>query len=723
MSARRTGALGVSSLAALACLAGPVALGAPSAHAAPATEDHGTVEVTDTETVQVYLDATGKVDAQRVYEQLVLRGDGRKTVSNPVSTDGLRNLDGFGSPKVKDGAQVATYDVDGVLRTRTVSDHSGDLPLDVSVKYLLDGKEVEPGEVVGAEGLLEVLYTIRNTTAAKREVTIPDGRGGTTTRDVEVAVPFAGSLVTTLPSQFTAVDAPKGVLAGDGRGGTKVSFTLTLFPPIGAPQTTVGWSARVRGGEVPRAELTALPVDPLANPSFGTAVRGYEGGIDKGVDLVDGAEELDTNLLRLRDGAADLLGGLLQLHDGADQLRAGLSDKAVPGAQKIAAGSGDAAEGSKDLRDGLARISDGLSQLADVEGLPAATAGVEKLQAGVDQLLAGFGAVGTTGTLIDGLARLETGLAQLAGGLTQLRGDGSPQTPGLVGAKGGVDQVMAGLAASLADGGSLDKLAGGLAILKTLDCGPICSSVIDTQILPGVAQSRDQLTLAKGGLAQVSGGLGQAITGLNTQLIPGAGQAAGGATAAKTGALTLKAGLGQVRTGLSDLETGLTKAVAGVLALDVGAGKAEAGAGDLADGLGLLEAGTGELADKLGDAADGATKITDGLGQAADGAPKLRDGAGRLSKEGAQVLGTKGSETAQDFGELLAVMEAGSQRAEDEAMAYGAPDGARGLTAYSFVLQGEDGATGRNLTRGLLGVALLGLGGGAFVMRRRLLPV
>ena len=46
-------------------------------------------------------------------------------------------------------------------------------------------------------------------------------------------------------------------------------------------------------------------------------------------------------------------------------------------------------------------------------------------------------------------------------------------------------------------------------------------------------------------------------------------------------------------------------------------------------------------------------------------------------------------------------------------MAYGAPDGAVGLTAYSYAIEGADGEGSRNLVRTLGGVALLGaaLGG------------
>jgi putative membrane protein len=62
---------------------------------------------------------------------------------------------------------------------------------------------------------------------------------------------------------------------------------------------------------------------------------------------------------------------------------------------------------------------------------------------------------------------------------------------------------------------------------------------------------------------------------------------------------------------------------------------------------------------------------------------------------------------------------AAAERADTERMAYGAPEGAAGLTAYSYELMGSDGEGGRNLTRGLGAALLLGLGLGVMALRRR----
>ena len=73
--------------------------------ALPASAAEGDVQVTNTETIQVYTDASGAVDTQRVYEQLAMTGNGTVDLQNPIETDGLRNLDGFGGFDVVDGTR------------------------------------------------------------------------------------------------------------------------------------------------------------------------------------------------------------------------------------------------------------------------------------------------------------------------------------------------------------------------------------------------------------------------------------------------------------------------------------------------------------------------------------------------------------------------------------------------------------------------------------------
>ena len=794
----------------------------PLAFAASTVAAEDKVDVVNTETVQVYMDADGDILSRRVYEQLVLTGQGSVDIENPISDNNLRNLDGFSGFTVKDGKQITEADVDGVERLRTVSDYEGKLPLDIDIAYKLDGKSVKPGDIVGEDGELEVEFTVTNVTGEEQEITIPDGKGGTLTKTATVPLPIVGSLTTFAPAAFTDVQSGQANMAGDGKGGTKLSFTMTLFPPIGKESATFGYTADIEDGVVPRVEVSALPVNPLKSPSFATAATSYQGGADTGTELAAGATEIDTNLLKLRDGAGDLLAGLLQLHAGSAELEAGLSDKAAPGAKQLADGAGDLDDGlgkiddgASQLNDGANKLNDGAGQLADglntagqkapalIDGLGQVRAGLVKVDNGLAQLYAGVGAVrddarykalnaglekmltgvGTkteVGSLTWAVETLRTKFSAAAPQVEQMRDGvncaaktldllnnggstdgpcfadiaalGVPAVPALpAGAPGTAEYlrkaIVSGLSSKLVrtpasrpDSPTLyEGLAGlfteltrqdpnnpgAIAALTAMECaldstslGPVCDAVRPGK--PGLHQGLEQVVagvplLVNTIIATVQGAVGVAAD------TAADGTLRGGMSDLIAGVDELNAGGGTLIDGLSQLAAGAEQLRGGTGQLADGTGQLAAGTGEAAAGSGLLADGAGDLFDGISDAADGSGLLTDGLAKAADGAPKLVDGAGRLSKEGTKVIAGKGAETAQNYGELYAVLEAGSQRAQTEDMAFGAPEGANGLTAYNFIVKGEDGEDGRNWARGIAGLGLLAAGGGVFAFRRRML--
>jgi putative membrane protein len=154
--------LAVAAVLALAAVGSGILL-AP----ADAVSSGSGVDVTNTETVQVYVNPDGKLGMQHVYEQLVLTGHGKADLTNPISTSGLRNLDGFGGVKVKDGKQVVDTTVDGQKALRTVSNFHGKLPLTLKISYKLDGKPVKASQIVGKSGHLEVTTPSRTSPASR----------------------------------------------------------------------------------------------------------------------------------------------------------------------------------------------------------------------------------------------------------------------------------------------------------------------------------------------------------------------------------------------------------------------------------------------------------------------------------------------------------------------------------------------------------------------------
>lgn len=849
----------------------------------------GSVQVSNTETVQAYLDASGKVDVARVYEQVAMKGRGTVDLRNPVEAQGLRNLDGFGAFEVKDGVMLGHFDVDGEQQLRTLSDFTKKLPLEVQVTYLLDGRPVEPGDVLGRSGHLEVRYAVKNVTGTPQVITFDDGTGHSASATQSVVIPMVGSLTTTLPDTFTNVSSKEANVAGDGRGGTKLTFTMTLFGPIGTPTATFGYAADIVDGTLPKANVSALPVSPLDSPSFKGGAASYKSGATTGATLTAGATEIDANLLKLRDGASTMLAGLIQLRDGAKKLDAGLGAQALPGSRTLASGAGQLKDGTSKLRsgagvakDGSSKVADGASQVAGgagqldagakklsggaaqvdggaaqvagglhqvgdqapqlLDGLAQVADGLDRVDAGLTQLYdgvgglpeqakplhagiaklrAGLGAKGQEGTLIDGVDQIRSGLATATedgGSLDQLKGGVDQSKAGVDQSKAGVDQVRSGLDDALSAGGGIDQLAGGVALAKSVDCGDTCKGIL-AQVQSGLTDLRTKTGTASGGLDQVSAGLAKVSPGLgqvsdglgqlkgklsdaafglarvecglsNTTLsvcdpkVPGllegvdlvdtgvstlvdgvVGKVQGGIGGPKdtpknltlrggvnglqdgvdqlglggldlldaidqltVGADQVHGGTSQVATGAKDLGAGAAKLANGSSDLATGAGQLDAGIGTLADGAGQLDDGAaklkdgaGQLSDGLADAADGTSQLAAGLSDAAAGAPQLKDGAQRLSDEGTKKLVEAGKATAADYGEKYALIEVGARRAKAEGMAYGAPEGAAGATAYSYELAGVDGEGSANAGRAAAAAGVFGLAGGSVLLRRRFL--
>jgi putative membrane protein len=686
---------------AVAAVLTTVLIGTGAASAATSMADTGAtapssgVKVSNTESVQVYVDPDGKLGMQHIYEQLTLAGHGTVDLTNPITTTGLRNLNGFSGVTVKDGNQVVDTSVDGKKQLRTVSDYRGKLPIKLTIAYKLDGKPVKASDIVGKSGHLDVTYTVENTTGMPTKLSFDDGKGGTVTKTVDVPIPLVGSLSTTAPENFDNVMSKQASMGGDGHGGTQMQFTMTLLPPVGPASSTFGYSADITDGVIPRAELQVLPVDPLASPTFSSAAASYKGGADTGVQLTDGALQMDDGLMRLRGGASDLVAGLIKLHDGAGQLSSGLKDTAVPGATKLADGTTQLDDGGKKLADGAGQLSDGLQQLKSK---------APQLADGVQQIYDGQKA------LADGLTQLYDGVTdpakkqqieQLISWADTVKSDiGSTATAGdngatIFGTLVKIEEDLAQLDAS--DPHVSDALALAEKWVKKTDSG--YTGQLTTDSVDALLVSIGTQTV-KSSLQQIADGLGAPTAGCDpTKTL-------------RCGAAALVDGGAQLNAAVPQLRSGVDQLAAGGLQLKDGSAK-------LSDGLGQANDGAHQLATGLGTAADGAGQIDDGLGQASDGAPQIVDGAKQLDNKGAKKIAAAGQDTAQSYGEMYAELVAEGKRARDDSMAVGAPQGASALTAYQFIVTGDDGQDSRNADRGMLAGGLLIATGGGLLLRRR----
>ena len=366
--------------------------------AAGAAEDSGAPLVTNRESVSLKADATGAVDVARIYDQIAVTGKGSVTLDNPISCENLRNLNGWGAPECADDQFTVTIDADGQSRYRTTSDFTKDLPFSITGSWKLDGESISPADLVGKSGEVEVTYRIENTSGKLTKLTFEDGTGAEVTKEEKVYTPLAGSLTMILPPNYTNVAAPTGVVAGDGRNASKLSFSATLIPPLGGPVVEVGYTADVEDATIPPANFSVSVVRPYDNPSVSSASDSFAGGVETGQTLTAGATTIDENLLKLSTGAGTLLAGLLQLKAGAETLNSGLQD---------------AAEGSATLADGPSRLPTGLNKTA--------VPGAQKVAVGSAQIAAGLVTLQKNLTALPASVKATPEYQKLIGGISYLQ--------------------------------------------------------------------------------------------------------------------------------------------------------------------------------------------------------------------------------------------------------------------------------------------------------------
>lgn len=663
--------------------------------------------------------ADGAISSNRLIVQVAANGTGTGEVLVPVGASAPRNLTGFAPTRMDGDSAVYAYDLSGGEQSfRSVVDNTSPLPVTVSVAVTLDGQAVAPADVVGKSGRLEVTYTVKNITTRNVPISYVGPDGAPVTEEVPVSVPMGGSIDIDLPSEFVDVEAPGANVAGDGSGGTKLSFSLVLFEPLGAPEGTVKYSATINGGSFPAATVSILPILPLDNSTVASTYAAYKGGVETGETVAGAGTQIGENLVKIATGAGQLFSGLNLLDAGAKELSAGLNDTAVPGSAQLAAGAGELSAGLSD------RLAPGGELLASGANLLAAGAtgelapGAKELSAGLNGRIAP-GAQALAEALADqlapGAAALEAGVQQIAGGLAQLddattglpalqAGIGTvtdvPPTQTLYAALNGVNAGLGQLKTSVTDLSllasgtvtSFDTLAGGVTSLQTNgDCTASCQGTV-TNLLAAIGSSTDvyptQTTLY-GSLNALSGGLTQVLAAIGDSATPGS---------------TLLYGMTAGLAGMASVSAGVNSAVAGVDALATGAGAAVTGAGQVADGADLAAEGATDLSDGTVLAAAGARQLARGARDVAEGSTDLAAGADELSAGldtaagGASQVAGGASQLAEG---LVPAAEGSTQIADGLGQAApGAEEIQQGATALNeqgaqqLVVSGNEGASG-----------------------------
>ena len=300
------------------------------------------------ETVYVLTGNAGSVNKIIVSDWLKNK-DGDASLVDASDLTDIQNVKG--DEKFTLDGTVLTWDAKGNdIYYRGTTDKS--LPVTLSVRFLLDGEEISPDELVGKSGKVTVRFDYENTEYEEREV---NGEMQ------KVYVPFAAITGVVLDNEhFRNVEVTGGKLVNDGE---RTAIVGLAFPGM---QETLGLdNDKV---SIPSyLEFTADATDfQMAQTLTLVTNQVFEALEDSELtttdDLSDAINKLTDGLTQLTDGSGELYDGLNTLLEKSGELEDGVQ-QLLDGTVTLKDGTASLVDGANQLSDGAASLTTGMSTL------------------------------------------------------------------------------------------------------------------------------------------------------------------------------------------------------------------------------------------------------------------------------------------------------------------------------------------------------------------------
>ncbi|MGN1101205.1 MAG: hypothetical protein ACI4RG_03370, partial [Huintestinicola sp.] len=445
-----------------------------------------------------------------------------------------------------------------------------EIPWNISIKYLLDGKELSAEEVAGKSGALEI------------RISIAENKKCSADFYKNYALQCSFTLDTKLCKNISAEGATVASV------GSKKQITYTVLPDKGLEKSIF---ADVIDFEMSEGSINGIKM------SLGLDIDNED--IDKKItDLTDGAKELDDGAKELYDGTVELNDGVSDMNEGIQKLRDGISE-AQEGLSELNSKSSELVDGSAEVKSALIKIQTSLSGVS---------AGTDKLE----QLAAAS-------------AQIKSGIDELYSGIAQLNKSMNYDSyKAVMGANGlDIDALKAGNEQAIA------QLTAQITELKTqlakIEKAPQYAEEAE-KLKAQTEQLETTLTLLTGNNAALGGtetylnSVSQAVA----QLEAGAKELKAKYAEFDKAITELTASLSEMLVNMSELSSGINTLVAEYEKLDGGIGEYTDGVKKLTDGFSEISDGAKELAEGGSELADGAKELMEGAAEMHDGTSELR---------------------------------------------------------------------------------------------------
>lgn len=436
----------------------------------------------------VYADLGGDGQMERIYVVNIF--ENQKSILDYGTYEHVRNM--TSTDKIRESGDQVLIDTDQDMLYYQGNLKEGQLPWNIALHYSLDGKEMNPQDLAGKSGQLEL------------EIQVSQNPGG----DKSFFDQYALQITAAFPTDKCENIRTQGATEANA-GGSK-QLTWTLLP---GTEKTLQVKTRVKDFEMESISFNGIRLNLDVDVDSQEVTKKFDQlsaavkAIDQGAKaLSKGAEELNGGAKKLKKGSADLEENVKTLSQQVEQ------------AGKLANASSEMKGAVEALDQGVETIKNGVSYDAYKQAMAQNGLNIDELKKQNAQMLNVLDQLKAQAELLPEqqknqyLAQISQGEKLLQGNLAAIQGTESYLTS----AAAGIAKAKNG-AASLADHyQTFDQaLQGAVKKLNGLDLSQISKLSEGAQSL---SEGTGKLKKGSGALAQGTGSLRSETAGMSSQV-------------------------------------------------------------------------------------------------------------------------------------------------------------------------------------------------------------
>jgi len=372
---------------------------------------------TKNETVYVNLNLDGSLKEEKTINWINIASTSKDMEKEFIDygeyTD-IKNMVNGIKPKIDGGKIIWPY---GAFKSGSLfyeGTSKKELPIDIAIKYALDGTEIKGEELAGKSGKLRIEIRIKNKLKQESNIFYRDYYGVDRIVEEDCYTPLMVQVslkVDVTKFSDISADGSTKVLAGKEMN---ISFADFPFPES-------DFAVEMFGKDI---ELNAINI--IAVPSE----------IPVSTDLDDtekSLHEFDDGLISMEDGSADMIDGAEKLNDGLSELKSG-SSELVDAISEINNGLGTLSSSNEDISRGFSDIISALSEFSGksselVSAANQLSSNIAGIKNGMDQSAGGASSLAAnTATLAAGIGDLKNTHSNLVS-IAQLLVSSDPANP------------------------------------------------------------------------------------------------------------------------------------------------------------------------------------------------------------------------------------------------------------------------------------------------------